>query len=129
MRIKARSGRKSDTFLPSCFQINKNKMFAGINIHEFLKFLHQFKLRFLTENMEITLKVCNFLFALRSRSSNRGATIVLRNPQCYFLQTLWFYFRLHFCSNTKKLIISYVLILIRRAILCFRIIIFVVPQT
>ena len=114
---------------PLVSQINKNKMFAGINIHEFLKFLHQFKLRFLTENMEITSKVCNFLFAVRSRSSKRGGTIVLRNPQCYFLQTLVVLFPSSFLLEHKKLIISYVLILIRRAILCFRIIIFVVPQT
>lgn len=77
-------------------------MFAGINIHEFLKFLHQFKLRFQTQNMEIALKVCNFLFADSSRDSYRGGTIVLRNPRCYFSQTLVVLFPTSFLLGRKK---------------------------
>ena len=77
-------------------------MFAGINIHEFLKFLHQFKLRFLTKNMEIASKLCNFLFADSSRDSFRGGSIVLRNPRCYFLQTLVVLFPTSFLLEHKK---------------------------
>lgn len=91
--------RNGEIHIPSsCFQINKNKIFT-INIHEYLKFLQQFELCiFLAENIKI--------------APARQIFILTFGEKFHFLSEMWSWFRLNFCSVTRKLIISYVLILI-----------------
>ena len=99
LKHEVEDNQNGEIHIPSsCFQINKNKIFT-INIHEYLKFLQQFKLCiFLAENIKI--------------ASDRQIFILTFWEKFRFLSELWSWFRVHFCPVTKNLIKSYVLILI-----------------